>query len=637
MVTRRQFLKTGAGAAAMLAFRTAGSAAATERALDPAAIPKYVAPLAIPPVMPNLPSPEGPVDHYMIGVRQFQQQILPPGLPTTTVWGYGSVLHPRTFNTPACTVEATVDRPVRITWINELVDGDGRYRPHLLPVDPTLHWANPPGGPSKRDTRPRFASTPGRYRGPVPIVTHLHGGHSWDDSDGHPEAWFLPAARNISAGYAREGSLYSEFAHTFGIREGVRWAAGSAVYQYANDQRAATQWFHDHTLGITRLNVYAGLAGFYLLRGGPSDLPSGVLPGPAPRAGDAPTTRYHEIPILIQDKSFSAGGSLLYPDSRRLSDGFSGPYVPRSDVSPIWVPEFFGTTMTVNGRTWPDLHVEPRRYRFRFLNGCNSRFLDLKIASGPPAKSARTAALPFWQIGSDGGFLPSPVQLGGLLLAPAERADVIVDFTGIPAGTQLFLINEGPDGPYRGARSAPPANPATTGQVMRFTVGPLVDQDTSVPPSELRLPTLNRLGAARLTRRLALLEHSSAVVAGVGPIAALLGSSESRGSAKMWADPITENPATGSTEMWEFHNFTPDAHPMHVHEVQFEVVDRRPSNGLTQLPEPGERGFKDTVIAPPNAITRIKATFDRPGLFVWHCHVLEHEDNEMMRPYRIGA
>ena len=201
---------------------------------------------------------------------------------------------------------------------------------------------------------------------------------------------------------------------------------------------------------MTRLNVYAGPAGFYLLRGGESDLPPGVLPGPAPALGDPAGTRYCEIPIAIQDRSFTADGALRYPSSRAVFDGFEGPYIPESDVSPIWNPEVFGDVMVVNGRTWPVLEVEPRRYRLRFLNGCNSRFLILKLATDPRAPRPVPAALPFQQIGADGGFLPAPVTLDQLLLAPAERADVIVDFTEMSPSAELFLINEGPDEPFGG-------------------------------------------------------------------------------------------------------------------------------------------------------------------------------------------
>jgi spore coat protein A len=185
----------------------------------------------------------------------------------------------------------------------------------------------------------------------VPIVTHLHGGYSTEESDGYAEAWYLPDAHNIPSAYATVGSFDDEFKAKCERILGATWAPGTAVFQYDNDRRASTRWFHDHTLGMTRLNVYAGPAGFSLLRGGSSDLPTGVLPGPAPTLGDLPGTTYDEIPIAVQDRSFNANASLFYPDTREFFDGFGGPYIPGSDVSPIWNPEFFGNTMVVNGRT----------------------------------------------------------------------------------------------------------------------------------------------------------------------------------------------------------------------------------------------------------------------------------------------
>jgi bilirubin oxidase len=572
------------------------------------------------------------VDYYEIAVREFSQQILPAPLPATKVWGYGSVNHPGTFHYPAFTIEATVKQPVRVKWINDLKDAQGDYRPHLLPVDQTLHWANPPGGPGGTDTR---TFNPAPYTGPVPMVTHVHGAHVTPESDGYPEAWWLPNAKNIPAGYATRGSHYDQYDRS-------NTEPGTAVFQYPNDQRATTLWYHDHTLGMTRLNVYAGLAGFYLLRGGMSDLPAGVLPA-----------KNYEIPIAVQDRSFNADGSLFYPSSRAFFDGFSGPFVPDSDIAPIWNPEFFGNTMLVNGKTWPYLNVEPRRYRFRLLNGCNSRFLVLKMVANPLAERPAPAALPFWQIGTEGGFLPAPVRLNKLLMAPAERADVIVDFTGLPVGTPIYLINEGPDEPFRGGE--PPgdfaaADPQTTGQVMKFVVVPLTQTDTSTPPNKLKLPKLAPLGPATFRRPVSLNEEDSATVCvqqntgkvvpcnsaravPFGPRAALLGTLD---SALMWADPITENPALGATEVWEIYNFTEDAHPIHIHLVQFQVVNRQPFEGAPRKPESWETGYKDTVIAYPGEITRLKAKFDIPGLFVWHCHILEHEDNEMMRPYYVG-
>jgi bilirubin oxidase len=652
MITRRRFLKlsalTGGGVFlySKLGFPTRAFAAIPGGTLDPETISKYTTPLIIPPAMPrtskiNVKGDKN-IDYYEIAVRQFQQQILPPGMPQTTVWSYGSANHPGSFNYPAFTIEAKWKAPVRVKWINDLKDpATGNFLPHLLPVDPTLHWANPPGGDAGRDMRPTFTETPGPYTGPVPIVTHLHGGHSTQESDGYAEAWYLPAADNIPEGFATEGTWYDDFKAQFQSQRGVAWELGSAVFQYANDQRATTMWYHDHTLGMTRLNVYAGPAGFYLLRGGPDDKVIGTLPGPAPALGDPPGMKYYEIPIAIQDRAFNADGSLFYPDSREFFDEFAGPYVPDSDVSPIWNPEFFGNTMVVNGRTWPRLEIEPRRYRLRFLNGCNSRFLILKILSDPLTTRPATAALPFWQIGSEGGFLPAPVMLDQLLMSPSERADVIVDFTGIPEGTELFLINEGPDEPFGGGvpgTDFDPADPVTTGQVMQFRVVPLTAADTSTPPDLLGLPAFVGLGPASNTRQVSLNEEPSKFPGFDGPVEAELGTLDGAGNPVHlgWDKPITENPALGATEVWEIHNFTEDAHPIHIHEVQFQVVDRQPFDGAARPPESWETGFKDSVIAYPGEITRIKATFDLPGLYVWHCHIVEHEDNEMMRPYFIG-
>ncbi|SNQ59271.1 multicopper oxidase family protein [Candidatus Methanoperedens nitratireducens] len=651
---RRTFVKLAGATAGALAFggsfmKYIPSAAAEipGGSLDPLTIPKYMTQLVIPPAMPTSENPRGfGGDYYEIAVKQFTQQILPTGMPVTPVWGYGSVNHPGTFNYPAFTIEAHFMRQVRVKWINGLVDDNGDFLPHLLPVDPTLHWANPPGGTEGRDMRPMFESTPGPYMGPVPMVTHLHGGHSAQESDGYAEAWYLPAANNIPDGFATEGTWYNffknEFQKKFDVRNrfDIAWEPGTATFQYENDQRASTLWYHDHTLGMTRLNVYAGPAGFYLIRYGPDDLP-GRLPGQAPGVGADPFGRFYEIPIAIQDRSFNDDGSLFYPDTRAFFDEFVGPYIPESDVSPIWNPEFFGNTMVVNGRTWPFLEVEPRRYRFRFLNGCNSRFLILKMVTDPLATRPATAALPFWQIGTEGGFLPAPVMLDQLLMAPAERADVIVDFTDLAVGTELYLINEGPDEPFGGGvpnTDFPAADPETTGQVIKFVVVPLESKDTSRDPAQLKLPTFKPLGAASNTRQVSLNEEVSTFPGFDGPIAAKLGTLDALGNPvpMEWEDPITENPAVNATEVWEIYNFTVDAHPIHIHEIMFQVVDRQQIGGVARSPESWETGFKDTVIAYPGEITRVRAKFDLSGRYVWHCHIVEHEDNEMMRPYIIG-
>ncbi|MEV4758598.1 multicopper oxidase domain-containing protein [Micromonospora sp. NPDC049559] len=601
--------------------------------IDPTTIPKYVTALPIPLPMPPVRGSSGrEADEYAVGVRQFRAQVLPPGMPGTTVWGYGSPQEPESYCYPGPTIEARADRPTRITWINELVDWRGRYLPFLVPVDPTLHWANPPGGLKGRDDHEHFEGKPDPYSGPVPIVTHVHGAHAHEESDGYPEAWYLPAARDIPDGYARVGTVYDEFREKYEDKYGRRWRPGSSTFHYDNDQPAASLWYHDHTLGVTRLSVYSGLVGYYILRGGRTDLPKGTLPGPAPRIGDPPGQRYYEIPITIQDKSFDPDGELHYPARRSPVT----PGAPDKSVPPIWIPNQFGETMVVNGRTWPVFDVEPRRYRFRLLNACNGRFVILKIASNPTARPAETV-LPIWQIGGDCGFLPEPIRLQKLLLGAAERADVIVDFTGVRPGTSLYLINEGPDGHFGGGEPGtdfPFAKPETTGQVLKFRVRELRGTDHSVPPEQLELPHIPSLESASVVRKLTLNVVNSAVLA-EGPAGHRLGRIDSDGKRTLltWHSPVAEIPEQGATEIWEFHNFTPDAHPVHIHQVQFEVIGR--GRDGQDPPRFHERCRKDTVVTYPGQITRVKAHFDLTGKYSWHCHIMEHEDNEMMAPFEV--
>jgi len=663
MVTRRQFLKASALAAAGMAVRwkwdvQRAFAQIPGGTLPPGDVDKYVLPLVKPPAMPLSKGSNKNKDKYKIAVRQFTQRILSPAHPETTVWSYGSVDFPGTvaqggtFNYPAFTIEAGWNKTTQVQWRNQLVDANGNFLPHILPVDQTLHWANPPGGVAGRDKR---GFDPAPYLGPVPIVTHVHGAHTKEDSDGYAEAWYLPDAENIPAGYARTGTFFDYF----NAKYGHDWDPGTAAFKYPNDQPATTLWYHDHTLGMTRANVYAGPAGFWLIRGGPNDLDLGYV---APGVGDDPLGEYTEIPIVIQDRSFNADGSLFYPDNRAFFEGLNVPptvpyldipFIPDiacdglpSDVSPIWNPEFFGNMMVVNGFTWPYLEVEQRRYRFRFLNGCNSRFLILKTDNG----------MPFYQIGGDQGFLAATVQLNELLLGPAERADMIMDFTNIPVGTGITLLNLGPDEPFGGGIPGvdfDPADPDSTGQVMQFRVKAATSPDTSILPTTL--PAAPMPGPAIVTRDVSLNEEESksvrVVTDGAGnvvlacddpaaeefaPTAALLGTlnGDDTGNPLLWSDAITENPAVGATEEWAIHNFTVDAHPIHIHQVHFEVVGRGADG--TQPPEAWETGYKDTVIAYPGEITRVKALYDLPGFYVWHCHIVEHEDNEMMRPFHVG-
>jgi FtsP/CotA-like multicopper oxidase with cupredoxin domain len=363
----------------------------------------------------------GTPNNYEIAVRQFNQQILPAGFPATPVWSYGpeedtvpsvAPSPASQFNYPAYTIETTSSVPVNVRWINDLVDASsGSPLPHLLGpvVDQTLHWANPGPTPCADTTKNKDCMTmePTPYTGPVPIVTHVHGAHVQPHSDGYPEAWWLPAGVDSTL-YSSSGTLFDD---TTGSNPGN---LGYADYSYEQTQPATTLWYHDHTLGMTRLNVYAGPAGFWLVRGGMYDTVTdgttglaGILPGPAPVAGqgvlplntpgDPVRNAIREIPVVIQDRSFNADGSLFYPDNRAFFEGLNVegtdpvgqfppgtgelqiPFVPGSDIAPTWNPEAFFNTIVVNGVSWPRLKVAPALYRLRLLNGCNSRFLNLSL------------------------------------------------------------------------------------------------------------------------------------------------------------------------------------------------------------------------------------------------------------------
>lgn len=610
----------------------AGSDAGTPAPLDPLLIPKFQHALIIPPAMPPA-GKTGNVTEYEIAARQFEQQILPPGLPKTAVWGFGKPDAAATFNTPAFTLEARTNEPVRVRWTNDLVDASGNYLPHLLTVDPTLHWANPPGPPDS------MGASAAVYTGPVPIVPHLHGGHSPSVSDGHPEAWWLPKAKNIPAGFATRGT---HFGTTKELGE------GAASFEYPNDQRASTLWYHDHTLGMTRLNVYAGLAGFYLLRDAAEDALG--LPGPAPKPGDAAGTRYYEIPLAFQDRSFTTDGALHYPKGRAEFDGYTGPFMPETAVHPFWNPETFGDSMMVNGRVWPYLEVEHRLYRFRLLNGCNARTLRLHFDK----------KVSFHQIGNDGGFLSgTPFEHDEIMLAPGERADVLVDLTDRNPGEVITLLNRGPDEPFKGlAEDQDPANPATTGLVLQLrVVEATTSGKTGIIPSVL--PVVTPLTTSQPPRDITLSEevYEPKDI----PTEAALGT-PGKGPLE-WSAAATETPMVGDTEIWRILNLTADAHPIHLHLVMFQVLDRTPFDadgyntawqksltgggatpkvedfitGSPTLPTASESGFKDTVVSNPGELTRLIATFDLAGNYVWHCHILEHEDNEMMRPLIVQA
>ena len=651
--------------------------------LNPESIPKFVTFLPIPSKMKN----NGVKNDYTISVKKISQQMLPVldenNVPTlygsTPLFAYGSCGH---YSFPASTIEAKYNHPVSIKWKNKLVDEHNNYIPHILPIDQTLNWANPPGGDAERDSDMNKSKEP--YTGPVPVITHVHGLDSYQFSDGYPESWFLPNANNIDPSYAIVGSKYEyfnmEYLKQFHCER--PWKPGSQTSIYRNCDSDGTYWYHDHTLGITRNNVYAGMAGFYILRNNPNtqildsrtDMPA-ILPNNHKRIFCENYDR--EIPLVICDKTFNTDGTLFYPNSRSFFDGltpdkwnittipdsFSDGQIA-SDVHPIHNPEFFGNTIVVNGVTWPSFEVRKQRYRFRILNGSGSRTFNIFFGQNKYS---------FAIIGTDGSVLAeNPVIVNEQLILPGERYDIIVDFAQF-FEEEIILYNVGPDTPFSGTDTIP-ANPTTTGLIMKFIINHCPIRDDTTPIEFLKLPPAIPLPPVQpVTRNLSINEFDSNVVQvladsngnyyldenGVlnqyytgdpipegyspvfyGPVVALLGLYDTVNNTSIplkWMDPITEDPVIGVPEVWRIYNTTMDAHPVHIHQVQFKVLGREPIDPNVPLivgpyPLPSESNRKDTVISYPGEILVLGMVFDLEGLFVWHCHMLEHEDNELMRP-----
>ena len=634
--------------------------------LDPQSIPKFVDPLPMPLRVPVSGTSSSPLE---LSMNEFQQKLLPAAFYTplappydagTFLWCYKAAGWPQTF--PGPTLEARVGVPAHIRYVNRLEGPAGRppVLQRFVSVDQTLHWADPLGQHGAMNA----------YSGPVPAVPHLHGGEVPSAYDGGPDAWWTPGRAQAGPGFV------------------------SDRYVYPNAQEPTTLWYHDHALGATRLNVYAGLAGFYLLRDPsrePANLPGGTV--------DPATDRYgnpYEREIVIQDRMFDVNGQLHWPNLG-INPG----------VHPFWIPEFFGDVMLVNGKTWPYLQVEPRRYRFRLLNGSNARFYDLKLVD-----SRGRSGPGFWQIGSDGGLLDFPVLLQSpgartplkLMLAPGERADLIVDFSGY-AGRTLELRNTAKAPFPNGA----PVNAKTTGVILQVRVGTtLTGTDGSLRPSastRLRAAPIERPVPNAAPRALTLNENMGPG----GPLEVLVNNT-------MWAMPTSETPVVGSTELWEIINLTADTHPIHLHLMQFQILNRQAFNlakynkvygmpmpgmgpplpydvanaatgfrlggnpdvtpylrGAPVPPDPNETGWKDTFRMNPGEVTRVLVrvapqdadarvggpvgpgmnlfpfdptaglgttdAYGHPGGpgYVWHCHIVDHEDNEMMRRMTIAA
>ena len=433
-------------------------------------------------------------------------------------------------------------------------------------------------------------------------------------------------------------------------------------------------WYHDHALGITRLNVYAGLAGFFPLRDdedtGKPDNPIGLPADP------------YELGYAVQDRMFRDNGDLFFPayPGEPFYKGFitdEGAVLPPESFpggGPTALAEFFGDHMVVNGKIWPKTSVESRQYRVRLLNGSDSRFMRLRLksiangASNPAATDpANGSLIPFLVIGSDQGLRATAAEVTEVDFLPGERLDLLVDFKAVPAGSRVIVENLLGDAPYGG--DLPDADDLfdnrLTDRVMAFDV----ELPFNTSRSDTNIQDGDDLGGGisvpdtTIVRKLALFEGTDEF----GRLQPMLGTAEPVtdasgvivNGASTFAQPYTETPNLGDTEIWEIYNATEDAHPIHVHLVHFEVMNRegftadvvqqpisQPSgaaatgyrleniitNNVPRDPGISEETRRDMVIALPGEVTRIRMTFDKPGRYVWHCHILSHEDHEMMRP-----
>ena len=588
--------------------------------LDPVSHPKFVNELPIPAVLQPV-GLEHEKPYYEVSIFEAEQYLLGPTATgqnlKTLVWGYGPVGEE---SYPGPTIEARSGEMIYVKWINNLQYSKfkSNLKPletsksgynHLFAIDENIHWAGTDMGGELPGPNVSFNG--------IPTVTHLHGGHTEAASDGHPEAWYTPE-------HHYKGSNYYN---------------NSGVFTYENSQEAATLWYHDHTIGITRLNVYAGLAGFYLLRDKWED--DLELPKDRHVVPDDPGSaiEHFEIPLVIQDRIFDTNGQLVYDKIPQFTVVNPSPEQPKTLDNSI-LPEMFGEFILVNGKAWPYLDVQPRKYRFRLLNGSDSRFYELKIPG-----------VNFYQIGSDGGLLQAPLKRNIILIGPGERIDVVVDFSAPELWGQTLIMQNTARSPYPFGATA---NPQTTGQIMAFNVTTsLTNPDTSMLPDPLRNnpPTVSQ-SASNLTnpRKLVLFEQLDEY----GRLLPSLGTAEE--GAKTFMKATTEKPELGDTEVWDIYNTTADAHPIHLHLVHFEVIhtqkfDVRKSTfgtegarvenpkiklqGNTKPPAPENAGRKDTFIIYPGEKARVKAHFDKPGEYVWHCHILSHEDHDMMRPFEV--
>ena len=683
MQTRREFLKTAAITGVGLSFFRAKAFAFSQ---SPTNLRKFIQPLpglgpsGIPVATANTTRFPG-ADYYEIEVGQFQQQ-LHPDLPPTTLRGYADTASglvgggKPNHRYLGGLIVARKDRPVWLKIKNNLPEG-----PHPLPVDTTLMGVVN----GQNDNR---------------ICTHLHGGFVPWTSDGGPHAWIDP--------HGNVGESFVPSVNSTGT-------PGETLLYYPNQQTSRLMWYHDHAVGITRLNAHVGIASGYLLTDDYElDLVSrNLIPA-------------NQIPLIIQDKTFVSStavnsgykwgriGDLWYPhlyEPDRWDYGTEVEPPAQNIIKPLpvpsCVPEFFGDTTVINGAAWPYLDVQPRHYRFRILNGSQARFYNLQLYyQGLNGEADLNRPGPrFVQIGTEGGFLPAPVALNGppqqigfdpvtgnanrytLLLAPAERADVIIDFSGVLVGSKLILYNDAPapfpggdeDNDYSIGEDATEGYGPNTRTLLQFRVTPLIGP--ADPPSLDLLESIAVNGAATTLLSAGIpgdLNPKKAVKIrdltlnedfdDYGRLVQRLGTGTQVGMnnqglptwGRSYNDTPTETPKAGTVEIWRIFNLTMDTHPVHFHLVNVQVMARQPFDpvrfmskkgaikftGPARPPEANELGYKETVRANPMECLTVIARFDLPSVpfavppsprtggyeYVWHCHILEHEEHDMMRP-----
>lgn len=665
MIDRRKFLK--ASVAAALAgtvpgqhfIRSAYGAPAAIGLSDPALQPKFVnvVPDALAPGFKYVPGANG---EYTVRIQKAKQAtglVGANGKPLKTwVYGYGDPVD-GLFTWPGRTFEVkstSAGGPAStvVNWENGLSpNSKKRFEgEHLLPVDTSLHWCYALHGYEG-------LSIPNNG---VPIITHLHGGHSDFQFDGNPEFFYNYDLSAIGPSWQRENEPFT-----------TRFA-------YDNDVPAGNLWYHDHALGITRLNVYAGLAGFYFVR---DEFDTGEPGNPL----GLPAWPYEKA-YAIQDRMFRDTGELFY--SAYPGDPFYDDFITGEGVEldpylfpgggPTALAEFFGDHMVVNGLIWPKEDVEPRNYRLHLLNGTDSRFMAVRFRAVPPGATDLAdagAPLPFTVIGSDQGLSSAAIQTDLLVFEPGSRYDIVFDFKGLQ-GRRIIMENVGGDAPFGGAfgEDLDPADDLfpdrQTDRIMAFDIADVPDIADGFDPSAITGHYSANTSPVTNVRRVALFEGMDEH----GRLQPLLGTAEPTANAAgaivngsiAWHEPTTENPDLGATEIWEVYNATGDAHPVHLHLVHFDILGRQEysadvieqpvlqHNGAQGTgfrleninlganvnlgPADGyvENAPKDMVTALPGQVTRIKATFDKPGRYVWHCHILSHEDHEMMRVLHVG-